>query len=421
MTTATLDEAARRALGSACGDVTEATSADHVDGVRPGLVARPTSTPEVAAVLRAAAAHRLTVVARGHGTKLSWGRPPARADLVVDLAAMDRVLDHAAGDLIAEAQAGTPLGRLQSTLGGAGQRLAVDETIPGATVGGTIATAASGPSRLAQGTMRDLLIGVTVVRADGVVARAGGRVVKNVAGYDLGKLMIGSFGTLAVVTEAVFRLHPVPAARRFVTVPVADLADAARLTQAVVHSQVVPGALEVELPATGPGALTVLLAGIPEGVLGRTRTTLGLLGGSATAAEEAPAGWGEYPWSPTAAGDDRAIALKLTFALSGLADVLRAARGCPAPVHVRGSSGTGVVYAALPASTPPAAVAATVGHLRGACVRHGGSTVVLDAPAAVKEAVDSWGPVPALGLMRRVKDQFDPDHRLAPGRFVGGI
>jgi glycolate oxidase FAD binding subunit len=425
MTTATVDEAARRALDSACGSVAEATAEDHVDGVRPGLVARPTSTPEVAEVMRAAAAHGLTVVARGRGTKLSWGRPPTRVDLVVDLAAMDRVLDHAAGDLIAEAQAGTPLSLLQSTLAEAGQRLAVDETVPGATVGGTLATGVSGPTRLAHGTMRDLLIGVTVVRADGVVARAGGRVVKNVAGYDLGKLMIGSFGTLAVVTEAVFRLHPLPAERRFVTVPVVDHADAGRLTQEVVHSQVVPGALEVDLPATGPGTLTVLLAGISEGVQGRTRATLNLLGGTATASEEAPAGWGENPWSPPssvgAGRDDRATALKLAFAISGLADVLGTARGAPAPVHVRGSSGAGVVHAAIPADTDPAAVVETVGHLRGACVRHGGSAVVLDAPAAVKAALDPWGPVPALALMRRVKDQFDPDHRLAPGRFVGGI
>jgi glycolate oxidase FAD binding subunit len=206
-----------------------------------------------------------------------------------------------------------------------------------------------------------------------------------------------------------------------VTVPVASPADASRLTQTVVHSQVVPGALELDLPATGPGSLTVLLAGIAEGVEGRTRATLRLLGAGATALEDAPAGWGEYPWSPTAAGDDRAVALKLTFALSGLVDVLEAARRAPVLLHVRGSSGTGVVYAALPAGTDPGAVAEAVGHLRGACVRHGGSAVVIDAAAGVKAAVDSWGPVPALALMRRVKDQFDPDHRLAPGRFVGGI
>src|SRR6185295_3143656 len=135
------------------------------------------------------------------------GLPPTSADVLVDLSAMDQVLDHAAGDLIVEAQAGTRLADLQDVVGQAGQRLVGDATVPGASIGGSPSTHASGPQRMLAGTARDLLIGITVVRADGVVAKAGGRVVKNVAGYDLGKLMIGSFGTLAVVTEALFRLH----------------------------------------------------------------------------------------------------------------------------------------------------------------------------------------------------------------------
>lgn len=419
--TTTVDEAARQALASACERVEDATAADEVDGVAPALVAHPASTAQVAEVMRAAAGHGLAVVARGRGTKTTWGLPPARADLVVDLSAMDQVLDHAAGDLIVEAQAGTRLGDVQQAVAGARQRLAVDETVPGASVGGTLAAGTSGPGRLATGTMRDLLIGVTVVRADGVVAKAGGRVVKNVAGYDLGKLVHGSFGTLAVVTEALFRLHPLPAARSFVSVPVEDAAHAHRLTQSVVHAQVVPGALEVDCPADGPGTLTVLLEGIAEGVLGRTSSTLGLLGPAATVSDDAPDGWASYPWPVDAVGDERATALKLTFALSGLADVLEAARDAGTPVHLRGSAGTGVVYGAVPAGTDVAAVSAAVDRLRATCTSHGGSLVVLDAPAEVKRAVDVWGPIPAIDLMRRVKDRFDPDHRLAPGRFVGGI
>ena len=126
------------------------------------------------------------------------------------------MVDHAAGDLIVEVHAGTPLAEVQSTVAGAGQRLSLDDPVGGSTVGGALATNLSGPGRVAGSTARDLLIGVTLVRADGVVAKAGGRVVKNVAGYDLGKLVIGSFGTLGVVTRAVFRLHPLAAARRVV-------------------------------------------------------------------------------------------------------------------------------------------------------------------------------------------------------------
>jgi glycolate oxidase FAD binding subunit len=416
--TAAFDGTARQAIESACAQVHEAAETDQVDGVRPELVARPTSTEDVAEVMKAAAAHGLAVVARGRGTKMTWGRPPSRADVLVDVSAMDQVLDHAAGDLVVAAQAGALLADLQQAVAQAGQRLAVDETVPGASIGGTLATATSGPGRVATGTVRDLLIGVTVVRADGVIAKAGGRVVKNVAGYDLGKLVIGSYGTLAVVTEALFRLHPLPAARRFVTVPVDQPAETQQLAQSVIHSQVVPAAVEVDWAADGHGTLTVLLEGTAQGVEGRTATTLGLLGGSATAQDSAPEGWSAYPWSLAATGDDRATALKLTFALSGLADVLAAARTANVPVDLRGSAGAGVVYGAI---GPGGDVGAVVDALRSVCARHGGSLVVLDAPDNVKQDVDTWGPVGGLDLMRRVKDQFDPDHRLAPGRFVGGI
>jgi glycolate oxidase FAD binding subunit len=416
-----LDETARKALDSACSHVAEAGDADAVDGVGASLVARPADTAEAAEVLRAASGHGLAVVPRGRGTKMAWGRPPRRVDVVLDLSAMDQVLDHAAGDLIVEAQAGTALADVQAVVAQAGQRLAIDETVPGASVGGTLATATSGPGRVAFGTARDLLIGVTVVRADGVVARAGGRVVKNVAGYDLGKLVIGSFGTLAVLTQAVFRLHPLPAARRFVSVPVADPAAAHAATQAVIHAQVVPAAVEVDWPSEGTGTLTVELQGIPEGVSGRTTTTLGLLGGEASADDDPPPGWASYPWSLEARGDARDTALKLTFAISGLPDVLSAARSVDVPLTLRGSAGAGVVYGSVPADSDVAALSAALDRLREVCARHGGSVVVLDAAAGVKQALDTWGPVPGLDLMRRVKEQFDPDHRLAPARFVGGI
>jgi len=414
-------DAARTALGSACGDVSDAGPADAVDGVAPALVARPASTAEVADVLRAAAATGLTVVPRGRGTKMTWGRPPERVDLVLDLGRMDAVVDHAAGDLIVEAQAGAPLAAVQETVAGAGQRFALDDPIGNSSVGGALATNLSGPRRVASGTTRDLLIGCTVVRSDGVVAKAGGRVVKNVAGYDLGKLFIGSFGTLAVLTQAVFRLHPLPAARRVVTVPFDRPEEAQRLVQQVVHAQVVPGAIEVDRPAEGPGSVAVLLDGIEEGVAGRTASTLRLLGSDAREQTELPPGWGAFPW----AADRKQTALKATFALSGLARVLDAARSTADAAGVRldlrGSGGAGVLYGALAADADVAAVGAVVDRLRAVCTELGGALVVLDGPAEVKAAVDTWGPIPAIDLMQRVKERFDPERRLAPGRFVGGI
>ena len=361
-------------------------------------VVQPTATAEVAEVLRDAADRGLTVIARGRGTKQGWGLPVS-PDLVVDLGGMDRLLDHQAGDLIVDVQAGARLADVQAMVGKEGQRLALDETVTGASIGGTIATNASGPQRLIAGTARDLLIGVTVVRADGVVAKAGGRVVKNVAGYDLGKLVVGSFGTLGIVTEAVFRLHPEPEVRRWVTVSTDDPLRLHELAHAVVHSQVVPWAVEVD-----GLTLSVLLGGRPDGVAARVGAVQELIGGNVS--DTAPDGWGTYPWT---AGE---IGLKVTFVLSGLRDVLTAL--ADAGARVRGSAGVGVVYAALD-------VPEQVYRIREVAAAHGGTVVVVDAPDEVKQSVDVWGPVPALDLMRRVKDQFDPDHRLAPGRFVGGI
>lgn len=400
--------------------VTGAAAGVDVDGVAVGSVARPASAVEVAEVLREAAARGLTVVPCGAGTKLTWGRPPERADVLLDLSAMDRVLDHASGDLVLVAEAGAPLAAVQATAATARQRLAVDETVPGATVGGTVAAATSGPLRVLAGTVRDLLIGVTVVRADGTVARAGGKVVKNVAGYDLMKLVAGSFGTLAVVTEAVFRLHPVPAATAYLTVTSTGPGDLAGAAAAAVHAPVAASAVEVDLPPDGPGTLTVLLEGTAAGVAGRSAVLSALLP-TAIRLPARPTGWGAHPWDVTARGDDRATALKVTCRLSAVGEVLTATRALDVPLHLRGSAGAGVLYGAIPPGPGPEAAAAAVAYLRAVAVRSGGALVVLDAPASVKAAVDLWGPVPALALMRRVKDQFDPDRRLSPGRFVGGI
>ncbi len=418
MSTGTIDRTAREAIASACAEVHDAEQGDLVDAVTPGLVARPTDTAQVAEVMRAAAAHGLTVVPRGRGTKMSWGMAPTSADVLLDVSALDEVLDHQAGDLIVAAQAGTRLSGVQSVVAEAGQRLALDETVPGASIGGTLAANTSGPRRVATGTARDLLIGITVVRADGVVAKAGGRVVKNVAGYDLGKLMIGSAGTLAVIIDATFRLHPLPVAHCWVSAEATDPGHAQDLVQSVLHAQAVPAAIEVDW-ADGHGSVSVLLEGREEGVAGRTATVRTLLGDTSTESGDEPAGGKAYPWDLGASGDRRATALKLTFALSGLAGVLGAATEVGVPL--RGSAGSGVAYAGIPAGTPVADVRAAVDRLRRACTQHGGTAVVVDAPAEVKAGVDVWGPIPALDLMQRVKHQFDPDHRLAPGRFVGGI
>ena len=373
-----------------------ATELDVVGGVPARFVAAPASTQEAAAVLAAAARDDLAVVVRGGGSKLDWGMPPRRLDLILDTHRLTGVVEHAAGDLIVVVRAGTPLAALD--LGG--QQLALDTALPGATVGGTVAANISGPRRQFYGTARDLLIGITVVRPDGRVTHAGGKVVKNVAGYDLGKLYTGSYGTLGLITECAFRLHPRPSVTAVVqrTAPAGEIG---ALLAAVRAEQVVPAAVEIDAPARGPVTLAVLVEGTTAGVRDRAARLEKVLGGQAT--EQVPAWWGRYPW--------QRVGMKLTVPLSRVPDLLDGG------VALRGSAGTGVLYADVPVDAAPAVVE----RLRAVAVRAGGHAVVLTAPQAVREAVDMWGPVAGLALMRRVKDRFDPGHRFAPGRFVGGI
>ncbi|MCW2782375.1 MAG: glcE [Marmoricola sp.] len=400
-------------LAGACSHLRGAGPGDAVDGVDPQWVVSPSTTAETAEVMRICARHDLAVVTRGHGTKLSWGRPPTRVDIILETTRMNQVVEHVAGDLVVVAQAGLRITDLEEHLGRADQHLSLDQPAAGATLGGTVATATSGPRRMGTGSVRDLIIGITMVRADGVVAKAGGKVVKNVAGYDLAKLLTGSFGTLAVITQVAFRLHHRPLSSRWVHRSVTDV-QAARATVArVLHSQVAPVALEVDWPLDGPGRVAVLIEGAPAGIDERAHGVAALLGGDTETADDGPPWRAVYPWT----ADE--VALKLTTQLSSVPDLLSDARRHG--VAVRGSAGTGVLYGALPGDVDAGTAGKAVTALRNACVATGGSLTVLDAPADLKAGLDLWGEVHGLALMHQVKDQFDPGHRLSPGRFVGGI
>jgi glycolate oxidase FAD binding subunit len=399
------------------GEVREAGPTDNVDGVTAVAVARPTTIEGVSAVVREATGQGLVTVARGAGTALDWGCPPERADLLLDLTGLDRLIEHESGDLVVVAEAGLALRDLQEQVGRAGQELVAD--VPrerfeaGSTVGGVLATGASGPRRLQRLALRDLVLGTTVVLADGTVATSGGKVVKNVAGYDLAKVMTGSYGTLGIVVRAAFRLHPVRPDRAYVvrTGPLEEVADLAR---AVVASQLAPAAVELDRPARSDDAtLAVLLEGTGDAVATRAADAAALVGG---AVGEEPAWWGRLP------GGD--VSAKATATLVGVKELLRAARSAEqahgADVALRGSA-VGVLHAGITAPGA-AAVAGVVTALRAAAPSpREGTVVVLRAPAELRDGLDVWGPVGGLELMRSIKERLDPGRNLAPGRFVGGI
>ncbi|QYC39724.1 putative FAD-linked oxidoreductase [Nonomuraea coxensis DSM 45129] len=387
--------------------VRQADAGDAVGGVLPRWVALPESVEEVAAVLRACAGRDLAVVPAGGGTKLHWGPPPERCDVLLDLCCLNEILEHAAGDLVVRAQAGVTMGALAAALAGEGQELAVDVPFPeGATVGGTLATATAGPRAFRYGTPRDLLIGVTVVLPDGTVARSGGKVVKNVAGYDLGKLFTGSYGTLGVIAEATFRLHPLPAARRWVRAEV-DAADLPAIAAALAASQAEPSAAEVDRPE--PGARPVL-AVLAEGAAAESRAAeLRELVGGGEISDAPP------PWWGLISGDE--VLVEVRFPATGLAAVLEAAER--SGLALRGSVLSGRVLLESPGrDADEPALAGTVAELRRRVEAAGGRVNVLAAPHT---GLDRWGRVSALPLMRRVKERFDPGRRMSPGRFVGGI
>ena len=385
---------------------------DAVGGVVPREVVRPTSVDEVAEVLRAAHADGVSVVPVGSGSKTSWAAAPTSCELLLDTTGLDRIVEHVAGDLVVIAEAGVRLADLQSALGEHGQLLGLDPPEQGATLGGVVSANASGPRRLAYGTVRDLLIGTTVVLADGTVAKAGGKVVKNVAGYDLGKLYTGAHGTLGVVVSTTWRLHPLPPARRVVVVELADVAQAGAMAIALNRSTLTPAAVELVGTAGGPGRLVVVFESIAESVAAQAETARELLGGGSTsirASDDVPEDFGQRPGGP----DD--VVLRLAHVPTGLPTALAA---LPPATRVVSSAATGVTCAALDADQ----AAAALPRLREALRPVDGTAVVLRAPDDVRDALDHWGPVgDSLELMRRVKDRFDPERRMSPGRFVGGL
>jgi glycolate oxidase FAD binding subunit len=420
-------DAVRRAAGAE--HTRPGGPADEVDGVRPALVAEPGTIEAVQEVMRATHQAGLRVVVRGGGTKLGWGAPPAGLDLVLSTARLDQVLEHAAGDLVVRAQAGVRLADLQRELAPAGQMLALDPPEPDATLGGVVASGAAGPRRLRYGTARDLLIGVTVVLADGTLAHSGGKVVKNVAGYDLGKLFTGSFGTLGVLVEVIFRLHPLPAATGLAVAEVATPDQAGAAVRALSASSLVPSAVELDWPdPAGPGTLSVLVEGVAPGVEAQTGAAARLLAEHGQArvldageVDAAVAALGATPWTP---GPD-VLGVKLATVPSDLPVALTAlwevAGAHDLDARVRGHAATGVLLAALRGGDA-AAQAAFVADARDRLALGGATLVVQQATLEVKRAVDVWGPAgDAIGLMRRVKRQFDPGGVLSPGRFVGGI
>ena len=397
---------------------------DAVGGVAPRLVIEPTTPEEAAGALAWLSRERLPTVLTGSGTKLGWGQSPSRLDVLLTTRRLNRVLAHRHGDLTATVEAGASLADVNAHLAREGQWLPLDSAFERATIGGLVGTNDSGPLRHRYGTPRDLLIGITIAVTDGRLVKSGGHVVKNVAGYDLGKLVSGSFGTLALIVDATFKLSPLlPSSRTLVV----DYDTNESLTSALTRltaSQLEPLAVDVHVSVGGGGPVRRLLvrfATSPAATAAQAAAAHDLLRGTVEVLDGAPeaARWTEQvgrPWS----GADTVMRLSWLPAnlphLLALLEQLQEASGSIVELTGRAALGAGFVRTGGDART-------MVERLRAqpSVVTH--PVVLQRGPEAVAaDRLDVWGaPGSAAPVLRAVKATFDPAGILNAGRGPIGM
>ncbi|MDX2230203.1 MAG: FAD-binding oxidoreductase [Leptolyngbyaceae cyanobacterium bins.349] len=395
----------------------------------------PGTPEELAAVITLAHQHGYPVLPGGNGSKLSWGGVVGQANgnglIVVSTARLNRLIEHATGDLTVTMEAGMGFAELQRILAKAGQFLAIDPAYPEtATIAGIVATADTGSLRQQYNSVRDMLLGITFVRADGQIAKAGGRVVKNVAGYDLMKLFTGSYGTLGILTQLTFRVYPVSPASQTVVL-IGEATAIAQLSQTILPSALTPARFDL----LSTGVVTHLGLGTGLGVAVQFHsiassvqqqvsqvTALGQtlqLSVATFQEQDETALWQRLRERITQSTDEGAIACKIGIQPSQAVDLLQTHHlslpGWYAQIHA--SSGLGRILI-----EDSSTLTSVLPQVRAICQEHRGFLSVLEAPLALKQQIDVWGYTGnGLEVMRQIKHQFDPDSRLSPHRFVGGI
>jgi len=404
------------------GYVRALTAADTVTGVQPKLVVEPGTERELAEVLRLANEAGSAVIPRGGGTKLGWGNPPVRADLILSTARLNEIIEHAWADLTVTVEAGCPIQRLQETLAQHGQRLALDPLWPEkATIGGVLSTNDSGALRLRFGAVRDLIIGATIALPDGTLASSGGKVVKNVAGYDLPKLVTGALGTLGVITRAVFRLHPLPRGTRSFSIATENAEEAQGIMLAIQDSKLAHTSLQSHFSDDTPPVSDILFEGTEAG-LNAQEAQLRKLCAAARVSEASASAWKarEMLWTPA---DPATMAMtKIGILPANFARTMQLVEHIANEKQLQWKAlmyATGLGWLRLEGEA--GSLRDGLRALRSELENHGGSLVTLHRPQKMP-ALDAWGSTgDTLPLMKALKQQLDPRNTLNPGRFVGGI
>ena len=428
------------------GILPEAQSAAYTfDGYVPKAVVLPASVQEMQDVLRFASKEDLSVMPAGAGTKLGIGNLPQKVDIVLATTRLNSIVEYEPGDLTVTVESGIRLATLQAVLAQHQQYLALDPPYADrCTLGGIVATNASGALRLRYGAARNQVLGLRVVHANGTVVKSGGKVVKNVAGYDLNKLYIGAFGTLGIITEVTLKLSPIPAREAILAADFQDVQDAVDTGLSIVGSQILPMFVNLFINAdlrrgktdgTTEGNGPMLVAGFggdPETVawqLTQCQEIMeqnGALGVTITEGESRVHLQETIREFPAVDRDTEIVIAKLNLKRTDIAKF--AAQVMDASwardVQVMALLGSGMLYFSISVTsdTDFQVLADTLTRLRQAAMEMRGNLIVETAPPELKQHIDVWGPVgDTLGLMKQVKARFDAGGLLNPGRFVSGI
>lgn len=425
--------------------VTHATDmlrAYAIDGIQPRLLVQPSTVDALSQVVAFANQHDLSVLARGGGSRMNLGGLAEHIDILVETNQLAHLLEHEGPDLTCHIEAGMTLAALQKELARQGQRLSLDPpNAEQSTLGGILASNASGPKRLRYGTARDLLIGLRVVQASGDIARSGGRVVKNVAGYDLNKLYIGSLGTLGIIVEANFKLHPLPVAERTLLLTYANAEDTMQTVLAIIGSQLTPSALELintgaandisnffglRLPSSGY-TLAVNFEG-SNLTLDRQMHETRLIARrqNALMGDDLQGEVQQRFWQIMREHTQGTLTCKVALLPAQIAPYLQlleqVCRRHNLDEATIAHAGNGILYIELrPADAIPRLIEA-IAELRRSAREMRGSLVIECCPVELKRRVSIWGePGADFAMMQRLKQQFDPKRTFVGGRFLGGL
>ncbi len=443
------DDSLLAGLAARCGEARLVRSTDpgetapDIDDVAARAWCAPANLDEAASVLAWAAEAHVAIVPVGAGTRLGLGNRPRAVDLLLSTHRLNQVIEYEPADLTITVQAGTRLADIQRVLAERGQFLPIDPPFASrATIGGLVAINASGPWRLRYGSLRDLVIGTRAVNTDGQISKSGGKVVKNVTGYDLNKLYIGSLGTLGLIGELTFKVQPAPRETRTIVATFAELAGVTKAADRLVRSPLTPSAVSILAPsaatalgqsighAPGRGYVQVGLAAGFEKQLARQLTGIT---GMATDAGASRVGeidlaaaemlWNairEFPATPASAGIAACVRINVPInQVAALIDGTEQSPSCNASVLAH--TGSGSVHAWLTADSDLALLTA-LRRLRAIAREREGTLVIESCPSQLKSQIDVWGEAgDAIGIMRRIKAKLDPTGILNPGRFIGGI